>query len=58
MDTLTIRIKRPTEDKQALINILTVEERLAALLQAAQDKAQRLAGKDLAALEAARKEGK
>jgi hypothetical protein len=42
MDTTTIRIKQPTDDERALINILSVEERLAVLIEAARSKAQKL----------------
>lgn len=42
METVTIRVQRPTEDERALINILSVEERLAALIEAAAEKVARL----------------
>lgn len=46
MDTTTVRIKAPTEDERNLINILTTDERLRALVEAARTKARRLAGQE------------
>lgn len=44
MDTTTVRIKAPSDTERDLINILTPDERLAALVDAARAKAHRLAG--------------
>lgn len=43
METVTIRVQRPTDEERALLNILSVEERLQVLVQAAREKARKMA---------------
>lgn len=44
MSTIHIRISEPTDNERGLLNLLTPDERLRALLDAARAKAHRLVG--------------